>query len=65
MQYLFVFTLGIVILNLLVIVTLFGRVTLSLPNKGWLDPTYWCIFYPSFFFQVYWWSEYLGLISTM
>jgi hypothetical protein len=65
MQYLFIFTAGIVILNLLKIATLFGKNTLSLPSYKWLSPTQWWVFYPSFFFQVYWWSVYVGLVNGL
>jgi hypothetical protein len=63
MIYLFVFTLGIVLLNLLLIITLLGKQKLVLPHYKHLDPTEWWIFYPSFFYQVYWWSIYLGFIK--
>jgi len=62
MIYLFTFTLGIVILNLLVMVTMFAKQTLSLPHYKQLSPLQWWVFYPSFFFQIYWWTIYFGLI---
>lgn len=62
MDYIFVLTFGVVILNLLFIMTLFGKVPLSLPKSKYLSPTYWWVFYPSFFYQVWWWSKFIGLI---
>lgn len=62
MEYIFIFTLGIVILNLLKILTFFGKEMLSLPSYKWLSPSEWWVFYPSFFFQVWWWCVKLTLI---
>jgi hypothetical protein len=59
----FVFTLGIVILNLLIIIGGIGKdYSPRLPYYGNWAPDYWLIFYPSFFYQVCWWSLYFNLI---
>ena len=58
-----IFTLGVVILNLLFIITLLGRESLALPpfkltGKFKIDFQHWYIFYPSFFYQVAFWYHY-------
>ena len=62
MNYIFVLTLGITLLNLIVILTYFAKNTLVLPRAKYLAVDIWYIFYPSFFYQVYWWSIYFNLI---
>lgn len=64
MIYLFIFTLGIVILNLLSYLSLFGKQgTLTWPRLKWLAPESWFILYPSFFYQLWWWVEYLNFFN--
>lgn len=62
MNYIFVLTLGVIILNFIVILTYFAKNTLVLPKHEYLGVDIWYIFYPSFFYQVYWWSIYFNLI---
>lgn len=53
MKLLFVFTLGIVILNLIKVISiLFGKNSISWPSYKWLSPTEWWSFYPSFFLSI-------------
>lgn len=63
MIYLFVFTLGIVILNIIKIATLFAKHELSLPGYKLFGPDSTVFFYPSFFYQV-WWINYFGLLNN-
>jgi len=58
----FILTAGMTILNLLVIISLLGKQKLQLPEWGWLSPTGWWIFYPCYFYQIWFWSARLGLI---
>lgn len=62
MNYLFVFTFGIVLFNMLYVITLFGKSSVSWPCYKHLSPTEWWVLYPSFFYQIYWWGMYLHLI---
>ena len=71
MNIIFVFTLGIFILNLMFYFSLFAKrqldLTLYEPSKYssfriYISPMEWWVFYPSFFYQVYWWCGYLNLI---
>lgn len=56
------FTAGIVILNLLFIITLFAKERLQLPETRKISVQHWWVFYPSFFFQIWFWFNYLNLI---
>ena len=67
---LFLMTAPIVILNLLMILSItFGsESSLKLPpllfNVDALKPTKWFIFYPTIFYQVYFWSSYFEVINS-
>ena len=65
MIYLFVFTLAIVILNIFLIISVITGHSLTLPpliyKLRWSDPTNSYLFYPSLFYQVYWWVNYFNL----
>jgi len=66
MNYVFVFTAGIMILNLWFAVSIWLGNALTLPYQWYtvkISPHVWWIFYPSFFYQVYWWSVRLELIT--
>lgn len=66
---LFLMTAPIVIVNLLMILSItFGsESSLKLPpllfNVDALKPTKWFIFYPTIFYQVYFWSSYFEVIN--
>lgn len=63
MNVIFILTLGITILNLFSITSvIFSKSTIDFPHYKLLDVGTWFIFYPSFFYQVYWWSIYFKLI---
>ena len=67
---LFLMTAPIVIVNLLMILSItFGsESSLKLPpllfNVVALKPTKWFIFYPTIFYQVYFWSSYFEVINS-
>ena len=67
---LFLMTAPIVIVNLLMILSItFGsESSLKLPpllfNVDALKPTKWFIFYPTIFYQVYFWSSYFEVINS-
>lgn len=63
MNFLFVFTAGVVIINMVLIFGYMVKAKFSFPKYGWLSPSNWIIFYPSFFYQVYWWAAYFNLLS--
>jgi hypothetical protein len=66
---LFLMTAPIVIVNLLMILSItFGsESSLTLPpllfNVDALNPNKWFIFYPTIFYQVYFWSSYFEVIN--
>jgi|31_taG_2_1085359.scaffolds.fasta_scaffold02343_14 hypothetical protein len=53
MEYLYVFTLGIVILNALHYLAGLFKHEYTFPYYKHLDPKSWWLFYPSFFYQLY------------
>lgn len=53
MKYLYVFTLGIVILNALHYLAAFSKKGYRFPYYKRLDPKSWWLFYSSFFYQLY------------
>lgn len=57
MKWIFIFTIMITILN---IVTMFKPFTP--PHYEQLDPRSWWLFYPCFFYQLFWWSTYFQLL---
>ena len=58
----FVFALGTTIINVFVLVgACFGN-GITIPTIGWYEPTKRFFFYPTFFYQVYWWSAHFNLI---
>jgi len=65
---LFMITAPIVLINILMVFTImFGSdKTLVLPpllfNKVWTNPTRWYIFYPTIFYQVWFWANYFNII---
>ena len=66
---LFLVTAPIVLVNLLMVlsVTFGSEKSLTLPpllfNKKLTNPTRWYIFYPTIFYQVYFWSSYFEVIN--
>lgn len=60
--YIFVLTLGVTILNLLKIFSIMIGNPIQYPEYKQFGPTSWWILYPSFFYQVYWWVNYLNLL---
>jgi len=66
---LFLMTAPIVFVNLLMVlsVTFGSENTVTLPpllfNKNLTKPTNWFIFYPTIFYQVYFWSSYFEVIN--
>lgn len=63
LQIIFIFTLGIVFFNLMVYFSIFGKRGYHIPEYKWLLPASWWLFYPSFFYQVYWWVNYFELLK--
>jgi hypothetical protein len=65
MIYLFTLTLTIVILNLFLTISIIAGHIITLPpliyKLGWTDPTNSYLFYPSLFYQIYWWVNYFNL----
>ena len=63
MNYLFVFTLGITIINIFSIISIAIGNKVIFPHYKGLRIDRWYFMYPCFFYQVYWWSVYLELIE--
>lgn len=62
MIYLFVITFAILLVNLMVWLTMFGKRLFAPPFYKQLDPTVWWLFYPSLLFQVWFWVDRLMVI---
>ena len=63
MNYLFVFTMGITIMN---IITAFSAIIgnkLIFPYYKKIKVENWYFMYPCLFYQIYWWSVYFKLIT--
>lgn len=58
MNYIFVFTTGILIINMFKIIGILTKRNITFPHYYWLDPCSWWIVYPSLFFQIYWYFIY-------
>jgi len=63
MKLLFIFTAGVMILNLITIILLLFKVEINFPRYKALNVTHWWLFYPSFFYQLYWWVDYFNLLN--
>lgn len=63
-QLLFVFTLGIVLLNIVWVIAIIARVDINFPYIIFKNINIgdWWIYYPTYFYQIWWWSTWLGLI---
>jgi hypothetical protein len=63
----FVVTLGITILNLIKLIGLMFGNTITLPFRKFEYITFsfdiWWVLIPSYFYQVYWWSQYFNLLT--
>lgn len=63
---LFVFTFGIVLFNLLYYISLFAKSTIDWPGilkHPYTKPTMWFIFYPSAFYQIWFWFYFYGFFN--
>ena len=58
----FVFTFGIVLLNMISYLALIVSGTVILHGPMFFDPTINGIFYPCFFFQIWFWTTQLNII---
>ena len=61
-QIVFVGSLAITILNLLFFISLSFKSELRLPGLvfyKWSEPNNFYIFYPAFFYQTYWWTQWM------
>jgi len=62
MEYIFVFTFSVLILNALKIISVIVGNTVTLPGMGLLSPTNFLFLYPSLLYQVWFWSTKLEII---
>ena len=64
MNYLFVFTMGVTIINLIMVISTTVGVKVIFPYYGIIKADNPFFLYPSFFYQLYWWSVYFELITS-
>jgi len=61
----FVFTLSVTILNVFRLVSIMVGNSISMPSWGVLSPTHGVFMYPSFLFQVWFWTDKLNIIEAV
>jgi len=61
-EFLFIYSGGVIIINLLFIISLFAKSTLTLPTYKFFNIKHGLIFYLSIFYQLYFWATFFNII---